>query len=60
MKKEFNLEAIVDAIKSNPNIIKKYGIDPVEVDEEFLGNMTLDLMMDILMDYSSPIRELNK
>lgn len=59
MKKKFNLEKILETFKKEPKIAKKYGLEPEIMTIEDLENLEVGLMMDILMEYSSPIRKLN-
>jgi hypothetical protein len=58
-KKKLNLEAILKAFKENPQIPNKYGLEPENMTVEDLENMQMSFLMDILFEFSNPIKNMN-
>lgn len=60
MKKKLNLEKVLEAFKKEPDIPKKHGLNPENMKVSDLEDLDFSFLMDILFEFSNPIRRLNK
>ena len=60
VEKKINYESVLDHIKKEPKIAKSRGLDVENLDLEKLKSLDFNFLMDILFEYSNPIRNLNE